>query len=134
MVGGGQGRAACLVASLQRCSGTLTEGYLALTLGTIHGNIKLQQQLSDSSTERGGWEGSLACGEKRLPACNCAFGDANTQDRGGKLDNQQMIDRPCWQGAATIRCESDLSFVAIQGAHGLLNGGALHSAAVHAEN
>lgn len=45
-----------------------------------------------------------------------------------------MTDRPCWQGAATIRCESDLSFIAVQGAHGLLNGGTLHSAAVHAEN
>lgn len=45
-----------------------------------------------------------------------------------------MTDRPCWQGAATVRRESDLSFIAVQGAHGLLNGGTLHSAAVHAEN
>lgn len=45
-----------------------------------------------------------------------------------------MTNRPCWQSAAAIRCESDLSFVAIQGAHGLLNGRALHSAAVHAEH
>lgn len=45
-----------------------------------------------------------------------------------------MTHRPCWQGAATVRGESDLSFVAIQGAYGLLNGGALHGAAVHAED
>lgn len=45
-----------------------------------------------------------------------------------------MTDQPCRQGAATVRRESDLSLVAVQGAHGLLNGGALHGAAVHAEN
>lgn len=45
-----------------------------------------------------------------------------------------MTDQPCRQGAATVRRESDLSFVAVQRAHGLLHGGALHGAAVHAEN
>lgn len=45
-----------------------------------------------------------------------------------------MTNQPCWQGAATVRRESDLSLVAVQRAHGLLNGGALHGAAVHTEN
>lgn len=78
------------------------------------------------------WFFFLMLGESELHAWNCAFHDANTQDR-RKLD-KPMTNQPCWQSAATIRRESDLSFVAIQGAHSLLNGGALHSAAVHAEH
>lgn len=55
---------------------------------------------------------------------------ANKSER--KLE--PVTNQPCRQGTAAIRCEPHLSFVAVQGAHGLLDRGALHGAAVHAEN
>lgn len=55
---------------------------------------------------------------------------ANKSER--KLE--PVTNQPCRQGTTAIRCEPYLSFVAVQGAHGLLDRGALHGAAVHAEN
>lgn len=72
----------------------------------------------------GTWEKQTAC-LKLVFRCN------HTGQR--RKRDKQTTDQPCWKSAAAVRCESDLRFVAVQGAHGLLKGGALHSAAVHTE-
>lgn len=66
----------------------------------------------------------------RLKLCLPGCGHPRQRRKLGEL----RTNRPCGQSAAAIRRESDLSFVAVQGAHGLLDGRALHRAAVHAEH